>query len=307
MGFERGLEAMSNAINASQSSFGPRLNYINWKDGDKKVIRFLTNDMIVGQFAEWVQTNNEKIPATDFLIDPDTENFVAKYGGLSKEYGTGNLVPPKLTKRGVSIVVIRNEVPDGKGGTKVVDVEEGVTVEGKVLVGRHFGVLKQSLGNFWQHFQGQARRNGTICDRDYEVIRRGKDKDTKYDIVGIDPKSDDPFLDLAKLQEHYGYGRKYNEADPERYLYCPQTLEEWAADHSSEDRARRLLQGAQRPSITVTNGNGFMEFDRNTTSNPGFETRVADDEAQAVPSSGSQFTDFRDSFKDRILPHLNNG
>lgn len=304
MGFERGLEAMSNAINQSNQGFGPRLGYLNWKDGDKYVIRFLTNDMIVGQFAEWVMTNNEKIPSTDFLIDPDTENYVTKYGGLSKEYGTGNLVAPKLAKRGVSIVVIRNEIPDGDGGTKVVDVEEGVTVDGKVLRARKFAVLKQSLGNFWQHFQGQARRNGTICDRDYEIIRRGKDKDTKYDIVGIDPKPGDPFLDLAKLQEHYGYGKKYNESDPERYLYCPQTLEEWATEHSSEDRARRLLQGAQGvPTPVHGNGNGYNEFSRTGTSNP--EVRVADDEAQAVPSGGSQFTDFRDSFKDRILPHLN--
>jgi hypothetical protein len=289
MGFERGLQAMSNAINQSNAGFGPRLNYINWKDGDKKVIRFLTNDMIVGQFAEWVVTNNEKMPTTDFLIDPDTENFVTKYGGLSKEYGTGVLVPPKLSKRGVSIVVLRTELPDG---TVIDDLEmrDG-------LQARKFGILKQSLGNFWQHFQGVARRNGTICDRDYEIIRRGGDKDTKYDVAAIDPPDNDPFKKLEYLQEFYGYGRKYDEKDPERYLYCPQTLDEWLVEHSSEDRAKRFLQGAQSRSTVTVAPNGFMT--------PTYETKVADDEAQAVPSGGSQFTDFRESFKDRILPHLN--
>jgi hypothetical protein len=301
MGWNRGFQAIKDANQEQQSGFGPRLGYLNWKDGDKYIIRFLTEEMIVAQFAEWVITNNEKIPATDFMINPDTENFVAKYGGLSKEYGTGNLVPPKLAKRGVSVVVLRKEVPDGKGRTQVVDLEEGITIDGKVFKARKFAVLKQSLGNFWQHFEGQWDRYGTVCDRDFEVVRRGKDKDTKYSVVGIDAPADDPFKDLAYLQEYYGYGRKYNENDPERYLYCPQTLEEWAAEHSSEDRAKRLLQGAQARSAATVTPNGFP-----TVTTPLYETRIADDEAQAVPSSGSQFTDFRDSFKDRILPHLNN-
>lgn len=303
MGFERGLKAVNQSAN---TGFGPRLNYLFWKNsGDKHIIRFLTDDMILGEFAEWVITNNEKLPATDFLIHPDTENFVRKYGGMTREYGTGNIIPPKLAKRGVSVVVLRQEIPDGNGGTKIIDVEEQVNG----LRARKFALVKQSPGNFWQHFQGANRRNGTICDRDYEVIRVGKDKDTKYDIVGIDPDPKDPLRDPEKVRETYGYGRKYNENDPERYLYCPQTLDEWAAEHSSEDRARRLLQGAQgrqEATLPYQAGNGMGEFSRDTTSNPGF-AKVADDEAQAVPSNGSGFSDFRESFKDRILPHLHNG
>lgn len=320
MGFERGLTALDTAINKQQQqagSFGPRLNFITWKDGDKKILRFLSNEIILGEFAEWVQTADPKKTA-DFLIDPDGTNWVEKFGGLSREFGTGNLVSPSLRKMGVAVAVVREERPAGNGRLEVVDHNTDIEVEGKHFAGRQFGIIKQSLGNFWQQFQGMSNRYGTICDRDYEIIRRGKDKTTRYDIAPIDPV--DELRELEALQARYGYGRPFKDNDPDRFLYCPQTLEAWAEYYSSEERARfwlapkngasgvltqeaQLAMGdlAQR---TVHTSSGLGEFKQETSSNPSaWGVGGQEDEAQAAPSSNSSFADLKSS----LLPHLNKG
>jgi hypothetical protein len=314
VGFERGLTALDKNINQQQqggSQFGPRLGYISWKDGDKKILRFLTNEIIVGEFAEWVQTNDPKRTA-DFLIDPDGPNYVERYGGLSREFGTGNLVSPKLRKMGVAVAVVREERPAGNGRLEVVDYNTQIEVDDKHFSGRQYGVIKQSL-RFWQQFQGMVNRYGTLCDRDYEVIRRGSDKNTRYDIAPIDPVDD--LRDLEVLQARYGYGRKFDDKDPDRFLYCPQTLEAWADYYSSEERAKFWLAPkngapfvengdmATSSQVTLTvPSSGLGEFKQETSSNPStWGVGGQEDEAQAAPSSNSSFADLKSS----LLPHLN--
>ena len=303
MGFRTGLDAINQAVKDAESSFGPRLNYKTFKDGDKLILRFLDDDVIVGGFAEYVVTKKVKkkgdnagqVITQDFLVDPEGTNWVEKFGGLQKEYLTGKLISPKLRTMGVSLAVVREEVPSkaGNGQVEVVDKKIIVEADGKKLTAREYVLIKQSIGNFWQQFGGMAGRYGSMCDRDYEITRVGGDKNTKYTIAPLDKI--DGLGTLAEVQEHYGYGKKYDEKDPERFLYPPQTLGEWAEYYSGEDRARFWLVGDADGEATTqaqSSSNGHRIVEAGIT---GYE-----DEAQAVPSSQSQFTN---DLKGLLQPH----
>jgi hypothetical protein len=320
MAFVGGLAAFENVIREgkerSGGSFGPRLNYYSWKDGDVKIVRFLTDEPIVGNFAEWVITNDGK--SADFLLDPDGTNWVEHFGGKSRERGTsGQLITPKVSKRGVGVAVLRAERPKAGGGTEIIDHTSSFEAkDGKTYQSRYFGIVKLSIGNFWEQLIGISKRNGTICDRDFEIRRVGADLHTKYEISPIDPIEE--LRDPEVVRQFYGYGRPHNAEDADRFLYCPMTLPEWCDYYSGEERARRLLvpknggpvatQPADfsryaSPPITVTaaaNGVGGNDTVRPNTSNPGGPWAGAEDEAQAVPSSTSSFADLRS----KLMPHL---
>lgn len=303
MGFKTGLgeidKAAEEAAARDNMSFGPRLNYRNFKDKDKLILRFLTDDIITANFADWIITkrvkkhgDNAGDPVTqDFLIDPDGINWVEHYGGLQREFGTKTLISPKYRKQAVGVAVVREEVlGGGKGKTEIVDKQVILEHDGKKYKGREFILIKQSIGNFWEQFIGMTRRYDTICDRDYEVTRVGSDKETHYEIAPIDPV--DELRELDALHKWYGYGRKWSDDDSDRFLYCPQTLDEWATNHSGEERAKYWLVGDEvsnensrpdwvPPAVIDQDGNGLDEFAKDTSSNP--------DEAQIT-----KFGDFKD-------------
>ena len=147
------------------------------------------------------------------------------------------------------------------------------------------GIVKQAQQNFWTHLVAASNRyGGTICNRDYEISREGTGFDTKYHIIPIDPDPDLKDLDVVK--KFYGYGKEFDQSDPDRFLFCPQTLHDWAKNYASEERVKYWLapkEGSAEPS-------GMDEFASATTSNSG-------DEAQVVTP---QSTDFG-SLKERLL------
>lgn len=321
MGFERGADAVTRAVEQQQSGqFGPRLSFFSWKDEDKKVLRFLEDDLpLVGEFAQGIQTNNEKIQTMDFLINPDDNNWVEYFGGMQREWGSGNLITPKLRKMGVGIAVLREEVPDpdNPGRTKIVDALTTVDVDGKKYQARQFGVLKLPLSTFWKKLTGMQRRYGTLCDRDYEITRHGADKTTDYEVTPID-SSDDSMRDPDGVRAQYGYGTKMDEKDPKRFFYCPQTLDEWAAYYSGKERAEYWLKGASNGAEHHANGamtssygtgvvDGLNEFRKETTFNPPNGEQVwgqtAEDEAQPVPSAASGFSGVREQLRSHFANH----
>lgn len=316
MAFESGLAAFETAIREgkerSSGSFGPRLNYFSWKDGDVKILRFLTDEPIIGSFAEWVITSDGK--SADFLIDPDGTNWVEHFGGQSRERGnSGDLVAPKIAKRGVGVAVLRDEKPKDGGGTEIVDYLNTFTSkkDNQTYQSRYFGIVKLSMGNFWEQLIGISKRNGTICDRDFEIRRVGADLHTKYEISPIDPVEE--LRDPEVVRQFYGYGTPYSEENPDRYLLCPSTLPEWCDYYSGEERAKRLLApkaGGVTPQQSFVNsaqvqsyapaGSGVVFSAPTAISNPGGPWAGAEDEAQAVPSQSSVFTDLRS----KLMPHL---
>jgi hypothetical protein len=243
----------------------------------------------------------------DFLIDPDGTNWVEYYGGRQREFGTGNVIVPKLRSMGVGVAVLREEVPDPEnpGRTIVVDAVTTVEEDGKKYQALQFGVLKLPHQNFWKKLTGMQRRYGTLCDRDYEITRHGGDKTTDYEVSAIDSKDDDS-KDPEKIRARYGYGKKFEDSNPKRFLFCPQTLDEWVEYYSGQDRAKFWLEGASggpKP-VTVINSdgasvNGLDEFRQETSANPGWGNR-GEDEAQPVPSQSSGFRGVKDQLREHF-------
>jgi hypothetical protein len=243
-----GLAAMQQTITDAKSKGrgnGSKLGYTSWKDGETKILRFLTNEVLTGQFADYVVCNDGK--TQDFLIDPEKGDFVSKYGGKTKLYGSNELVEAKIAKKGVGIAVIRKEQADPTmpGRTEVLDDIIGVTPQGTStqLPSRRFIIVKMGIGNFWKPLLAAAARCDGLCDRDWAITRVGGDKDTIYNPFPIEPvgEQQNALRQLQVVQSYYGYGRPWNAEDPQRLLYCPETLLEWVDYYSSEERAKFFL------------------------------------------------------------------
>ncbi len=250
-----GLEALKASIERAKTKqsggYNGKLNYFFWKEDDKQLVRFLSDDVINALFYEWVQTADGKstrdfICAPDYFADHPTEtnwrgeDWVLKYGGQTRDYNTKQLVAPKPREMTVGLAVIREEYSDG-GKPAVRDLVEEIDVKGTKFKAKRYGVIKQLQSNFWSSLMVYYNRYGTICDRDYEITRTGGGKDTKYHFLALDPI---PELDSEeKVQKAYGYGVKQKADDKNRFLYCPQTLREWADNYASEERAKFWILG----------------------------------------------------------------
>lgn len=254
----------------------PRLNYFGWKEGESKVVRFLTDDINQAFYAEWVLTKDGK--SQNFIVDPDN-NLVAKYGGKTREFGTSNMIDPVPVNRAAGVAVLREERPAGNGKTEIVDHLYERTVGDKTYPARYFGVIRQALRNFWPTLVESAGRYGTLCDRDYVIKRLGGGKDTTYSILPCDPI--DGLRTPEEVQEFYGYGKPWNAEDPDRFLNCPQTIDEWVEYYSSEERIKFWLGVEDSPAATTFGG-------------------APADEAQAAPTPAG--TDFA-SLRERLIPH----
>jgi hypothetical protein len=150
------------------------------------------------------------------------------------------MVEPKLIERTAAIAVLRKEIPkaDGKG-TEIVDYVEDITIGDQVYKARWYGIVRQAYRNFWHMLSDLGMRYGTLCDRDYEIKRTGERLDTKYSIIPLEPDPD--LKDIETLHKYYGYGKPWDTNDPNRFLYCPQTLHQWAERYGSEDRVKYFL------------------------------------------------------------------
>jgi hypothetical protein len=261
-GFKKGFGAMREVIEASKGgsdtntrSGGYLSNYLSWKAGERKIVRFLDPDPIIAEFYDWILSNDGK--TKNFLVDPAKGDLVAKYASASpglgwrRDFVSGNLEERKVSRKGVGLAVLRDEVPADKGKTEIVDNFYDLEVGGRLYKARYFGIIIQGLNNFWDAIDGFERRYGSITDRDYLIERRGAGLDTRYQIIPMDPEEE--LRDLDALQKFYGYGKPWPKrpADDasaaekkeweERFLFCPQTLQQWAEDFSSEDRVKHWL------------------------------------------------------------------
>lgn len=303
----KGIQAIERAVDKANTSkgFGRRFSYFGLEDGESVIVRFLTDvdDIITTDFYEFVHDNQGGkqrfiVAPTLFEDDPSWqgEDWVLKYGGKTMEWGSSELTSPKPKERTVAIAVEREEIPveNPNGGRpkmryqdKLIKVE---TKDGATFDGRNYILVIQPAKTFWAQLVGYYGEFGTLCDREYKISRKGTKLATVYTIT---PKGEDPEWtadSLKELQEHYGYGKTYGEDDPDRFLFCPQTLDEWAREQASEDRAKFWLgnvrdAAAQRhaeASNASGESNGADEFKKDTTWNPG-----PDDEAQAAPASAA--------------------
>lgn len=299
-----GFGAVNQGIKEAKERVGQgasgRLNYFTWKENETKVLRFLSDEVLLVEFYEMVIDNQGSFK--DFIVAPNLyeddptwkgEDWVLKYGGRCYEKGmSGERITPKSKPRSVGVAVLLEEAP-AQAGSKALVYQDHLferSVDGEVFPARFFGVVKQSLGLFWTQMSGYHQEFGTICDRPYKIKRVGARLDTQYTIIPL--KADDPF-DIKALQENYGYGRKVDpeaiKSDPERFLYCPETIEQWAEDYASESRAKHWLSDPRAAAAAShANGNasdGAGEFHEDTTHNPSPET--------AAPAPATNFSELR--------------
>lgn len=287
-------QTIENAKGRGGDFTGGSLTYFSWKDKDRKVVRFLTDDVITAEFHEFIITNDGKTKS--FLVDPAKGDFVAKYQspvpgiGWRMDYKTKAPAELKPTTKTVGLAVLRDRVPRAGGGFDVVDVMGDVEFKGEKFPARTFGLITQSHGNFWKSLIGYFGLYGTLMDRDYLIERKGGGVDTEYVIVPLDPVEE--LKDPAVLHEFYGYGRPWNGEDPERFLFCPQTLAEWADYYSGEERAQHWLVDTNTAAINSPDSTA-----------PSFvNTAVTDDEAQAAPAQPAANTQFA-TLRSKLLPH----
>ena len=245
-----------------------------------KVLRFLSDDVKINFYTEFVLTNDGK--SQNFLVDPDN-NLVKKYGGKTREKyidPSSPMIDPPMRERAALVAVQREERSLGGGKTEVVDHLYERSVGNQTHPARFFGIVRQGIPNFWRQMMEYGSRYGTLCDRDYVVKRMGGGLDTTYSILACDPI--DSLRSLDEVQAFYGYGKAWNAEDPDRFLFCPQTIDEWQAYYGSEERIKHFL-GSDEDSPVVPSLSG-----------------PAADEAQAAPAPGG--TDFA-SLRDRLIPH----
>lgn len=253
-----GLGAAQKAVEQSQKrgggsgGDGKYLANIFWKDDRdkeaenyKKVVRFLTDDIITCQQYTFVKGGEDGKRNRDFVVVDSVRDIKDDEGNLvfpeladTKDYFVSNglkldnfkreLVPAEKTRqdRILGLVVIREEVSevvDGKRRLVVRDKMEERTWKDSEdqehkESGLVYGVVSQSRKNFWNTLIGYAMRYGTLTDRDYEITQNGNGKDRTYTIVPLDQ---DPEL-------------KTPEQLAKRYT-PPMTLRDWVVDRASYD------------------------------------------------------------------------
>jgi hypothetical protein len=287
---QTGMEYMLKTIDQakakadSRNDFAPgsALNYFKWEPGETKVIRFLSDDMITADFYDFIQTT-DPAKQRNFMVDPANPDRLDRYRsatpgvGWKKPWQSSTLEEPKKTKRGVCVAVLRQEVRDpATGKLEVKDYLYDRDVDGKPVPSRYFGIVQQTVSNFWRPISSIFTRFGSIAVVDLQITRQGTERDTIYTPIPIE----DPNLtDKALVKDFYFYGQPWDPNDEQRFLKCPQTTAQWAAYFSGEEYYRRHLSTEGATPATPPAG-GLGEFHPATTHN---------DEAQAMRSSGTTF------------------
>lgn len=189
MPLRKGREHLQKAATRTGGDFqGSRFFY--WEDGETKILRFLTDaeDIITVYVHEMVPT-----------FDGKQKGFVCR-----QEFGERCELCDNEVKRrekGYGIAVWREEVREGKKIVGYRDVTEEVEVEedGKkrMKVVPWVGVVAQGPKNFWSMLDAAYDKYGTIRDRDFELMRKGKSTDTQYHLFPNDP------VDIPNLDERY--------------------------------------------------------------------------------------------------------
>ena len=275
---QTGFEAVKASVERAKNSGGGGgyLNYFGWKDGDRKIIRFLTDEVITCDWYDFVVTRDGKNAGSfpNPLQVGYEEDFVRKYGGLTKK--DNQLVPAVAHERTVGVAVLREERPvtrDGQSRTEVTDAIQELEISGTKYDSHFFGVVGQSYRNFWATVVGYFSRYGTICDRDYEITRVGTGTDTQYTIIPCDPI--DGLRTTEEVQKHYGYGVTRSPEDKDRFLYCPTTLASWIKEQGAEeyiktrlgnDTASSMTSNTSEVSQTTTDQSGLSTFKSTDTS-----------------------------------------
>jgi hypothetical protein len=303
-----GIAAAQKAVEQSQKrgggGGGNYLSNIYWKDdrdkdGEhyKKIVRFLTDDIITCKMYNFIKGGEDGKFSRDFIAVDSVKGITNDKGepvfaSLKDEadYFVSNgvlltnfqkqLVPAEKVqaKRTVGLAVIREEV------TEVVDGKARLVVRDKQFerkwtddngkeqteTGLLYGVITQAHKNFWATLIGYANRyGGTLIDRDYEVTVTGNGGDRLFTIVPLDK---DPEL---STQEQI-----------DKAYSPPMTLTEWVEDRAKYDNIAEWVKSA--PLAKADGGSTVSNPAKNKAAEPDERTQDANTEVKAPVSDTAQ-------------------
>jgi hypothetical protein len=146
----------------------------------------------------------------------------------------------RATPRGWAIAVLREEVVEDGEIIGYADKTRVVDRDGKEVEEKAFVICNMGWNNFFTHLKNYGEHYGTVLDRDYKITRTGKDKDTKYGIIPVDP------LPAPKGSEF----KHFDLRDPvvfERYADCPYDLDEEIMAQAEWNWHRRWFDPSYTP------------------------------------------------------------
>lgn len=185
MALRKGREHLKKAAAKSGGDFqGSRFFY--WEDGETKVLRFLTDaeDIITVYVHEMVPTHDGK-----------QKGFICRQEfGEQCELCDGEV---KRREKGYGIAVWREEVREGGKIVGYQDVTEEEEKDGKTKTVPWVGIVAQGPKNFWSMLDAAYDKYGSIRERDFELMRKGKSTDTQYHMFPIDP------IEIPNIDERY--------------------------------------------------------------------------------------------------------
>lgn len=239
MGLRQGIEHIQQA-NERQKSFANRqggtLRWIAWKDGDTKLVRFLTdaNQLFVVFQHDYVPT-----------VDGKKRTFICR-----KEFQAECPLCEVQTPRrevGYGIAVLRKEVMGVEDGLPtVVGFDDMMDeVDGKKVP--HIGIICQSPVNFWTYVNAIHQKFGPLTSYDLEIKRQGADQTTSYiifpnqalEIPEMDTKYKEHMIDLEGYLTNIGSQEYYSKnLSPSTTSNEPSPLPESGTDF---DRVRSSL------------------------------------------------------------------
>lgn len=200
---KRGLESAK-----QQSESANRVSRIRthfWKDGETHVIRLLTDrrDTIPAgvhinaptkpQPAEYTGTNWQKgmtaICQNDVMFrihvgDDPTDEFEEGYGdchihkvlrGKKNQWGGDQSTP---SPQAFGLAVLRKPKPDPVTSQVIGyqdDIIEWKDDDGNVRQVPHLVILAQNYRSFWQPLEMSVFAGASLCDRDFQITRKGRD------------------------------------------------------------------------------------------------------------------------------------
>ena len=188
-GLRKGREHLQRAATRGGGDYtGSRWFY--WEDGETKALRFLTDadDIITVFIHEQIPTHDDK--KKSFVC---RQEFGEKCELCDEDY--------KRRERGYGIAVWREEVRENgklagyEDKTEEEEVEENGKTRKKIVP--WVGIVAQGPKNFWSRLDAAFDKYGTLRDRDFELMRRGKSTDTDYHLFPADP------LEIPDIDERY--------------------------------------------------------------------------------------------------------
>lgn len=188
MALRQGAEALRESIDRAKSSGnGAQTNWFQWKDGETKTLRFLTDVSKI-----YVLNMHDYV----LCADGKRRTFVCRKE-LDESCPLCSVEDVRKREMGWGLAVLRKEIrQDVEGKSKLVGYED-FTEEKDDKVQPHVGIVRQAPTNFWIQIDGIQEKYGSIRDRDLDIIRKGGDKSTVYMAYPCDP------VEIPNLDERY--------------------------------------------------------------------------------------------------------